>query len=91
MTALSDLSQPAEASDTERNFSFKVTSPLRVLLLQAEGSLEMQEWIDTLQHAITHAIHGALPDGDTPTKANGSSVSSSVCSESNLESESMPV
>lgn len=54
--------QPAEVSDTERNFAFKVTSPVRVLLLQAEGSLEMQSWLDTLNNAITHAIHGAPPE-----------------------------
>lgn len=88
------LSQPAEASDTERNFSFKVTSPLRVLLLQAEGSLQMQDWIDTLGHAITHAIHGAPPDRDTPTtgeRTNGSSISSKVSSGGGSEFESMPV
>lgn len=50
--------QLAEVSDTERNFAFKVTSPVRVLLLQAEGSLEVQEWLDVLNNAIAHAIHG---------------------------------
>ena len=67
--------QPAEVNDTERNFSFKVTSPIRVLLLQAEGSLEMQDWLDTLGGAITHAIHNAPPGGDLPTSPPTSSAS----------------
>ena len=58
-------------NDTERNFSFKVTSPSRVLLLQAEGSLEMQDWLDTLSNAITHAIYGASSAMQDTEKKNG--------------------
>lgn len=72
-------------NDTERNFSFKVTSPSRVLLLQAEGSLEMQDWLDTLGNAITHAIYGAPSTvQDTEGRKNGNKAKVE-------ETETMPV
>lgn len=35
---LSSVFQPAQVTDTERNFCFKVTSPVRILILQAEST-----------------------------------------------------
>ena len=35
---LSSVSQPAQVTDTDRNFCFKVTSPVRILILQAEST-----------------------------------------------------
>lgn len=32
------VSQPAQVTDTERNFCFKVISPVRILILQAEST-----------------------------------------------------
>ena len=75
-------------NDTERNFSFKVTSPVRVLMLQAEGSLEMQDWLETLNNAITHAIHGASHPKDTPTPKKGGGVNGGRV---DGEEEPMPV
>ena len=44
-------------------------------MLQAEGSLEMQDWLETLNNAITHAIHGAPPPpNDTLTSKKGGAV-----------------
>lgn len=72
-------SQPALPTDTERNFAFKITSPSRVLLLQAEDSRDLQDWMEVLNNAITFAIQGQatspdremtpsmLASGDKPT------------------------
>jgi len=48
----------AQVTDAERNFCFKVISPIRVLLLQAESTQDMQCWMDVLNYAIIHALHG---------------------------------
>ncbi|XP_064395493.1 arf-GAP with coiled-coil, ANK repeat and PH domain-containing protein 2-like [Halichondria panicea] len=48
--------KPAEAVDTERNFCFKVISPLRSLLLQAESSGDMQDWMNVLTNGISAAL-----------------------------------
>lgn len=51
--------KPAQVTDTERNFCFKVISPIRTLLLQAESSQDMQLWMEVLQNGITHALHSS--------------------------------
>ena len=72
-------SQLALPTDTERNFAFKITSPSRVLLLQAEDSRDLHDWMEVLNNAITFAIQGQsmspdremtpsmLASGDKPT------------------------
>ena len=67
-------SQLALPTDTERNFAFKITSPSRVLLLQAEDSRDLQDWMEVLNNAITFAIQGqsTSPDREmTPSMLAG--------------------
>lgn len=66
------LVKPAEAVDTERSFCFKVISPVRTVLLQAEGSRDLSEWMSVLNNAITAALlsHRDVtppPTGDAST------------------------
>ena len=56
--------QLALPTDTERNFAFKITSPSRVLLLQAEDSRDLQDWMEVLNNAITFAIQGQATSPD---------------------------
>ncbi|KAL5484703.1 hypothetical protein EMCRGX_G021243 [Ephydatia muelleri] len=65
--------KPSATSDTERNFSFKVTSPTRVILLQADSTQEMQSWIQVMYNAIGHALNVASPEQSfaRPDSPNG--------------------
>ncbi|CAI8039126.1 Arf-GAP with coiled-coil, ANK repeat and PH domain-containing protein 3, partial [Geodia barretti] len=72
--------KPAQVTDTERNFCFKVISPIRSLLLQAESSRDMQQWMEVLQNAISHALHCPSTPEKERTFTNLASTSSSSSS-----------
>lgn len=68
------LVKQSEPVDTERSFCFKVISPQRTVLLQAEGSRALQEWMTVLSNAISSALLNhrdttppAAQDGTTTT------------------------
>ena len=50
------LVKPAVPADTDRNFCFRVIHPSQTLLLQAESSSEMNEWMSALQNAAALAL-----------------------------------
>ncbi len=65
--------KPAETVDTERSFCFKVISPQRTVLLQAEGSRELQEWMTVLNNAIGAALLSHKDATPPPTLTPGQS------------------
>ena len=51
-------------------------SPVRVLLLQADSSEELQDWTEVLSNAITYALHNQpmFPDRDLDSCFDGGSL-----------------
>lgn len=60
------LVKPPLPTDTERNFCFRVIHPSQTLLLQAESSAEMNEWVSALQGAAARALDISQPVGSSP-------------------------
>lgn len=59
----------AQPGDTERCFTFRVIHPNNSLLLQAESSAEMTEWIAALQSAAVHAFDDVKPAAEAIAKS----------------------
>ena len=55
------LVKPTLPAETDRCFTFRVVHPNQTLLLQAENSAEMGEWMIALQSAAVHAFDDLKP------------------------------
>ncbi|XP_065184153.1 arf-GAP with coiled-coil, ANK repeat and PH domain-containing protein 3-like [Sycon ciliatum] len=76
------LVKPSLPTDSERNFCFRVLHPSQSLLLQAESSLELKDWMSSLQAAAVQALDSST----TVTTSSPPSPSLSVRSVTTVKS-----
>ncbi|KAI3430848.1 hypothetical protein D9Q98_009258 [Chlorella vulgaris] len=72
-----------DAEDPSLRYAFRVVSPEKEYVLQAENEVEQQEWMQMLQGVIACLLSGAVDHGSMPTRPARPTHSRTISSEIN--------